>query len=172
MVSCRLSLSSSTPRSSRAAAFRWDSWGGGWADLLLGGWVGATQDLIEICCSCWLRRRQSCGSKHAVAPSSSIQLTRLLPPPLPTLQPGGAYGHLDGCHLLMEYCDLLDLHPAPWRMVKGHAFQLLGESLPPPSRRSRGLGVWRADRVLAGEASCRRHSSCAACHSWRHHQLA
>lgn len=41
--------------------------------------------------------------------------------------PGGAYGHLDGCHLLLEYCDLLDLHPAPWRMVKGHAFQLLGE---------------------------------------------
>ncbi|KAL4427937.1 hypothetical protein ABPG75_002026 [Micractinium tetrahymenae] len=42
------------------------------------------------------------------------------------LQPGGEYGHLDGCHLLLEYCDLLDLHPTPWRMVKGHAFQLLG----------------------------------------------
>lgn len=42
------------------------------------------------------------------------------------LQPGGEFGHLDGCHLLLEYCDMLDLHPTPWRMVKGHAFQLLG----------------------------------------------
>ncbi|KAI3428361.1 hypothetical protein D9Q98_006741 [Chlorella vulgaris] len=42
------------------------------------------------------------------------------------LQPWGALGHLDGCHLLLEYCDLLEQHPAPWRMVKGHAFQLIG----------------------------------------------
>ncbi|PSC69788.1 TRNA-dihydrouridine(16 17) synthase [NAD(P)(+)] [Micractinium conductrix] len=42
------------------------------------------------------------------------------------LTPGGAHGPLDGCHLLLEYCDLLDLHPTPWRMVKGHAFQMLG----------------------------------------------
>lgn len=42
------------------------------------------------------------------------------------LQPGGAFGHLDGCHLLLEYCDMVELHPTPWRMVKGHAFQLLG----------------------------------------------
>lgn len=42
------------------------------------------------------------------------------------LQPGGEFGHLDGCHLLLEYLDLVDLYPTPWRMVKGHAFQLLG----------------------------------------------
>ena len=46
--------------------------------------------------------------------------------PAPCLQPGGEFGHLDGCHLLLEYLDLVDLHPTPWRMVKGHAFQLLG----------------------------------------------
>lgn len=44
----------------------------------------------------------------------------------PRPQPGGEFGHLDGCHLLLEYLDLVDLHPTPWRMVKGHAFQLLG----------------------------------------------
>lgn len=56
--------------------------------------------------------------------------------------PGGAYGHLDGCHLLLEYCDLVDLHPAPWRMVKGHAFQLLGAA-----PRAAGGGHGRAGRV-------------------------
>lgn len=45
------------------------------------------------------------------------------------LSPGGALGHLDGAHLLLEYCDLLDLHPTPWRMIKGHAFQMLGSWL-------------------------------------------
>ena len=54
--------------------------------------------------------------------------------------PGGAFGHLDGCHLLLEYCDLLDLHPTPWRMVKGHAFQLLG---------ARAAGGWQAGSVRA-----------------------
>lgn len=54
----------------------------------------------------------------------------------------GEFGHLDGCHLLLEYCDLLDLHPTPWRMVKGHAFQLLGE-------RRRG-GLARPVLAIAG----------------------
>ena len=50
----------------------------------------------------------------------------LRPPTYPHPQPGGEFGHLDGCHLLLEYLDLVDLYPTPWRMVKGHAFQLLG----------------------------------------------
>ena len=36
------------------------------------------------------------------------------------------FGPLDGPHLLLEYCDLVDLYHTPWRMVKGHAFKLLG----------------------------------------------
>lgn len=31
------------------------------------------------------------------------------------------FGHLDGVQLLLEYCDLLDLHPQPWRMVRSMA---------------------------------------------------
>jgi tRNA-dihydrouridine synthase 1 len=40
--------------------------------------------------------------------------------------PGGEFGPLEGCHLMLEYLDLVDLYPTPWRMVKGHAFHLLG----------------------------------------------
>ncbi|GAB4817444.1 hypothetical protein N2152v2_004490 [Parachlorella kessleri] len=42
------------------------------------------------------------------------------------LQPGGEFGHLDGVQLLLEYLDIVELHPTPWRMIKGHAFKLLG----------------------------------------------
>lgn len=35
-------------------------------------------------------------------------------------------GHLDGVQLLLEYCDICEVYPQPWRMVKGHAFKLLG----------------------------------------------
>ncbi len=42
------------------------------------------------------------------------------------LQPGSEFGHLDGVQLLLEYIDLCELYPTPWRMVKGHAFKLLG----------------------------------------------
>lgn len=36
------------------------------------------------------------------------------------------FGYLDGCQLLLEYCDICDVYPQPWRMIKGHAFKLLG----------------------------------------------
>ena len=41
---------------------------------------------------------------------------------------GGAFSHLDGCQLLLEYLDLAEQHPTPLRMVCGHAFKLLGET--------------------------------------------
>ena len=34
--------------------------------------------------------------------------------------------HLRGCRLLLEYLDLCEQHPVPYRMVKGHAFKMLG----------------------------------------------
>ena len=40
--------------------------------------------------------------------------------------PGGEFGPLEGCHLMLEYLDLVEVYPTPWRMVKGHAFHLLG----------------------------------------------
>ena len=70
----------------------------------------------------------TCQACRLLLPSGPPLSARLTPPLLsarPALQ-GGAHGPLDGCHLLLEYCDLLDLHPTPWRMVKGHAFQMLG----------------------------------------------
>ena len=61
------------------------------------------------------------------------------------LQAGGEFGHLDGAHLLLEYLDLVELYDTPWRMVKGHAFQLLGTG-------GRAGGCWDAARggVRAG----------------------
>ena len=44
------------------------------------------------------------------------------------LQPGGSKHHLDGCTLLLEYLDIVEQHPCPDRMVRGHAFKLLGAS--------------------------------------------
>ena len=37
--------------------------------------------------------------------------------------------HLEGCRLLLEYLDLWQAHPVPMRMVRGHAFKMLGEPL-------------------------------------------
>ncbi len=65
------------------------------------------------------------------------------------LQPGGEFGYLDGVQLLLEYIDICEMHPTPWRMVKGHAFKLLG-----------------APGVPARWACC----ACCACwaeHGWR-----
>ena len=39
---------------------------------------------------------------------------------------GGRYKPTDGPSLLLEYCDLVDLYPTPYRMIQGHAFSLLG----------------------------------------------
>lgn len=64
----------------------------------------------------WVKVANSSAPSHVLKPRTRS----------PCPQPGGEFGHLDGCHLLLEYLDLVDLHPAPWRMVKGHAFQLLG----------------------------------------------
>ena len=41
-------------------------------------------------------------------------------------QPGGDGGPLEGCRLLLEYLDLCDVYPVPHRMVKGHAFRMIG----------------------------------------------
>ena len=42
------------------------------------------------------------------------------------LLPGGAMAPLDGPRLLLEYLELVERYPVPYRMVKGHAFKLLG----------------------------------------------
>lgn len=40
--------------------------------------------------------------------------------------PGGEWTPLDGPTILLEYLDLVEQYPAPYRMIKGHAFKLLG----------------------------------------------
>lgn len=42
------------------------------------------------------------------------------------LQPGGEFGPFEGADLLLEYLELAEKYPVPFRMVKGHAFKLLG----------------------------------------------
>ncbi|KAK9827639.1 hypothetical protein WJX81_001911 [Elliptochloris bilobata] len=41
-------------------------------------------------------------------------------------EPGGAWVPLDAPALLLEYLDLVDRHPVPNRMVRAHAFKILG----------------------------------------------
>lgn len=36
--------------------------------------------------------------------------------------------HLEGCRLLMEYLNLWEQYPVPTRMVRGHAFKMLGKN--------------------------------------------
>lgn len=43
------------------------------------------------------------------------------------LLPGGELRGPEGARLLLEYLDLVDAHPAPMRMVTGHAFKMLGQ---------------------------------------------
>ena len=42
------------------------------------------------------------------------------------LTPEGAYTTTDGPQLCLEYCDLVEKYPVPYRIIKGHAFKLLG----------------------------------------------
>ena len=42
------------------------------------------------------------------------------------LEAGGEFKPKDGPQLLLEYCDLIEKYPTPARMVKGHAFSMLG----------------------------------------------
>lgn len=42
------------------------------------------------------------------------------------LLPGGEMTSLDGPKLLLEYLELVEEFPVPYRMIKGHAFKLLG----------------------------------------------
>lgn len=42
------------------------------------------------------------------------------------LLPGGEFTVLEGPQLLLEYIELCELYPVPYRMMKGHAFKLLG----------------------------------------------
>lgn len=51
----------------------------------------------------------------------------------------GVPAHLRGCRLLLEYLDLWEKYSCPTRMVRGHAFKLLGE----PTRFARTLGPSR-----------------------------
>eukprot|EP00884_Botryococcus_braunii_P000662 jgi/Botrbrau1/10597/Bobra.0358s0015.2 len=46
------------------------------------------------------------------------------------LQSWGERNHLSGCHLLLEYLQLAEEHTTPPRMIRGHAFKLLGDLLP------------------------------------------
>lgn len=45
------------------------------------------------------------------------------------LVPGGEYKPIYGLELLLEYCDLIEKYPTPGRMVKGHAFSMIGSWL-------------------------------------------
>lgn len=45
------------------------------------------------------------------------------------LLPGGEYKPSEGPQLLLEYCDWAEKFPPPYRMVRGHAFSLLGSWL-------------------------------------------
>ena len=42
------------------------------------------------------------------------------------LDPGGAKRPTEGCEMLLEYLDLTAEFPTPFRMIRGHAFSLLG----------------------------------------------
>lgn len=42
------------------------------------------------------------------------------------LKSEGGFSQLDGPHLLLEYVQFCRKYPTPWRMIKGHAFKLLG----------------------------------------------
>ena len=42
------------------------------------------------------------------------------------LLPEGEYSIVQGPHLLLEYIELCEQYPVPFRMMKGHAFKLLG----------------------------------------------
>lgn len=43
------------------------------------------------------------------------------------LQPDGAKNHLTGCYLLLEYLQLTEEYSTHPRMIRGHAFKLLGK---------------------------------------------
>ena len=42
------------------------------------------------------------------------------------LSAGGAKAPTEGCDLLLEYLKLAQQYPTPFRMIRGHAFSLLG----------------------------------------------
>ncbi len=48
------------------------------------------------------------------------------------LTPEGEFRGTAGAQLLLEYLDLAEQHPTPMRMVTGHAFKMLGESVGMP----------------------------------------
>ena len=48
------------------------------------------------------------------------------------LTPEGQFRGTAGAQLLLEYLDLAEEHPTPMRMVTGHAFKMLGESVGKP----------------------------------------
>lgn len=48
------------------------------------------------------------------------------------LDPDGAKSPTEGCELLLEYLDLAETYTTPFRMIRGHAFSLLGARHPFP----------------------------------------
>lgn len=44
--------------------------------------------------------------------------------------PGRAWAPADAPGLLLEYLDLVDAHPVPARMIRAHAFRMLGARAP------------------------------------------
>ncbi len=61
------------------------------------------------------------------------------------MDPGGAKNPTEGCDLLLEYLDLAETYPTPFRMIRGHAFSLLG--MPTP-RTSCTFNIRRAARYM------------------------
>lgn len=63
---------------------------------------------------------------------------------------GGGEAHLEGCRLLLEYAELWEKHPVPGRMVRGHAYKMLGQHPPPSQTCCLFLQVRTQDRAPKG----------------------
>ena len=65
------------------------------------------------------------GTDGVLSAESLLQDPALFAPR--RLLPGGEWTFTQGPELLLEYLDLVDEYPVPYRMVKGHAFKMVGE---------------------------------------------
>lgn len=81
--------------------------------------------------------------------------------------PGGAWAPLHAPGLLLEYLDLAERHPVPNRMVRSHAFKILGAAPVLPTSactRCRLDGMVHADACkILGAALCEHDQSLATC---------
>ncbi len=60
-------------------------------------------------------------------------------------EPGRAWAPADAPGLLLEYLDLVDAHPVPSRMIRAHAFRMLG---------ARAAAHSLSPEALCGRARC------------------